>query len=56
MGRARKFVLTNRAASLANERPVPLSILPLVSRMIVPPVESYEENEDDIPMYSAFAK
>ena len=30
---------------LADERPIPLSVLPLERRMIVPPIKSHEENE-----------
>jgi hypothetical protein len=44
-GSAGKVVLANCPTPLADERLVPLSELPLVSRMIVPPEESYEGNE-----------
>jgi hypothetical protein len=38
-------VLANFPTPLADERLVPLSVLPLVRRMIVPPEDSYEGNE-----------
>jgi hypothetical protein len=44
-GGAREVVLANCPTPLADERLVPLSVLPLVRRMIVPPEDSYERNE-----------
>jgi len=44
-GDARKIVLTDRPTLFADERTIPLSVLRLVRRMIVPPEESHEENE-----------
>ena len=44
-GGARKVVSANCATPLADERLVPLSVLPLVGRMIVPPEDSHEGNE-----------
>jgi len=42
---ARRVLLADSAAPFADERLVPLSVLPLVCRMIVLPEDSHDENE-----------
>ena len=44
-GCARKIVWTNCPTPFADERLVPLSVLPLVGGMVVPPENSHEGNE-----------
>ena len=44
-GSGRKVVLAYCPAPFADERLVPLSVLPLVCRMIVPPEDSHHGNE-----------
>ena len=46
-GGARKVVLADCPTPLADERPVPLSVVLTVNQMIVTPKEDYKKNERD---------